>query len=1105
MSCLSSNSSVQHEAGDIRRKIRQTLSLKGRALQQATDSGELEKLRRRLAAKEGTYQELSSLTESRQGQLSAANRSVQVLKVLFRQRIEVFKGILGEISGLDVKFVAEIKKLKVEKEGCGIIKDKHRLQMKMFQKKKAILDHEFKRVKAIKAEYVDSALVMPGVMQRVEKKIAKIELKKQIAAEAALVRREAAEVESILVKMLAYSERIDMLTRYGDKMKVVNKTFSDALDNFLAVSVMDIVHSLKNKQQHAEEEHHAVQAQTAQDLSYLPPLVRAARAKDPDLRSRNERRFIGLDVIMNPGSYEHVTIVEAEQMQFDEDYQWELTAEGIERIDKLSPYVNLALPFLRSGKELEAHMILNMFKRNIGDDVLEERDHNNQICSFDEAAARASVEEYVRSIGLKSGVADAKQMAEAEVITSVLVRESLRNGVRAKLESEDMSEEEREWLQLDKLLSPWVFDEDERRHPGNEAELAARLDFSAVELGHVRRAVKSTREFQYRSKDATKDGNIYDEMRWRYEDGEVIFDDSWMCPYTREQLLEINATPREFLQGADAPKAKQLMDKYYVAEEESTMGTARVELLLQIQRLVADILNGEFERKKQKEKELLERIAAATGKRKASSSSTAAVAIKSADSSNGGGSRGEGEAKESAITKSSAKLSVIKQPSMQEHAAAAAEEAARKGTEEEEEAKERAGRVIKRVWGYWDSVHPASAGSLSQEAVFTQAGYNPQTDHPASFGAYEKVLADIFADTMTDMAAASAKMGLKSLDHPNEKDSAWFIVDSIAQLALEDPKRVAGKRVLLPNEEALFPLQITNASLRMRQSRSHRFSLPDDDNLRVLDITVAITFTGALPRKWGRLAATLYLLPEEELREESEEEKAAGNPYYVPRPPRPPETEEQAAHRRAAQSVPVPVGYTPYSMQALNTADSEGRVIIIHKPRSRPIKPGSFQVVIGCASPTVYSIEVSCRTAKAALPIVNTQVSRAVAMQERLPVCLAELDSLQDSIRMVERKLLVCHKLAKEAEAHCSRCQRYMAVIGDRLDLDEEKMTLYEEERRDLMREMGIYEIEYAQWAATFASRCRERDDVKEVRIATSPSQYPAIISYMAVPLTQLT
>jgi len=41
-------------------------------------------------------------------------------------------------------------------------------------------------------------------------------------------------------------------------------------------------------------------------------------------------------------------------------------------------------------------------------------------------------------------------------------------------------------------------------------------------------------------------------------------------------------------------------------------------------------------------------------------------------------------------------------------------------------------------------------------------------------------------------------------------------------------------------------------------------------------------------------------------------------------------------------------------------------------------------------------------------------------------------------------------------------------------------MTMLEDERRDLERELGIVEVEYGQWATVFASRCREIDDIKE-------------------------
>lgn len=44
-----------------------------------------------------------------------------------------------------------------------------------------------------------------------------------------------------------------------------------------------------------------------------------------------------------------------------------------------------------------------------------------------------------------------------------------------------------------------------------------------------------------------RDGDMYQEMRWRYENGEVVFDDYWKCPYTREQLFHIQQTQIDLL------------------------------------------------------------------------------------------------------------------------------------------------------------------------------------------------------------------------------------------------------------------------------------------------------------------------------------------------------------------------------------------------------------------------------------------------------------------------------------------------------------------------------------------------------------------------------
>jgi hypothetical protein len=58
---------------------------------------------------------------------------------------------------------------------------------------------------------------------------------------------------------------------------------------------------------------------------------------------------------MNPDVYANISLIEAEQMSVDEDYQCELSQYDLERINNLPTSISLALPFLKSGSEMEAH------------------------------------------------------------------------------------------------------------------------------------------------------------------------------------------------------------------------------------------------------------------------------------------------------------------------------------------------------------------------------------------------------------------------------------------------------------------------------------------------------------------------------------------------------------------------------------------------------------------------------------------------------------------------------------------------------------------------------------------------------------------------------
>jgi chromosome segregation ATPase len=115
-----------------------------------------------------------------------------------------------------------------------------------------------------------------------------------------------------------------------------------------------------------------------------------------------------------------------------------------------------------------------------------------------------------------------------------------------------------------------------------------------------------------------------------------------------------------------------------------------------------------------------------------------------------------------------------------------------------------------------------------------------------------------------------------------------------------------------------------------------------------------------------------------------------------------------------------------------------------------------------------------------ALPIVEDTISTAKQLQQRLPLCLAEMDSVQESIRLTERKLLICEKMITEAEAESDRCEKGIQSITRMLEQDDEDMLMVEDERRGYKRELSILEIEYSQWANNFDTRIKEKLDIKD-------------------------
>jgi hypothetical protein len=241
---------------------------------------------------------------------------------------------------------------------------------------------------------------------------------------------------------------------------------------------------------------------------------------------------------------------------------------------------------------------------------------------------------------------------------------------------------------------------------------------------------------------------------------------------------------------------------------------------------------------------------------------------------------------------------------------------------------------IKRIFGSWEQVHPASAGAQSQESLFMLSAFNASRDHPASFAIRNTEGGDDPADESNILMGKRQKkslpdglelreLGMKTLTAPagtgghfdayrNDPNAKWFICESVRELALLEPRRVRNKIVLIAKKDQMTLYECKEAILQARQSRAHRFDLPDRDDARILDITVSIVFQGQFGTrgyKLGRLAAGLFRMPDER------------DPDSSP--------------------LPIPVGYAPYALQSPNLPEVMGRVVIHHKPQARPLKPGT--------------------------------------------------------------------------------------------------------------------------------------------------------------------
>ena len=350
-----------------------------------------------------------------------------------------------------------------------------------------------------------------------------------------------------------------------------------------------------------------------------------------------------------------------------------------------------------------------------------------------------------------------------------------------------------------------------------------------------------------------------------------------------------------------------------------------------------------------------------------------------------------------------------------------------------------------RVWGSWEHTHPAAFGPHAQSAMFNAAGFNPLCDHAASYAPSKQSGS---AQAEHEQAAAEAILGKPG--HTGAGGAEYTVVRSLEGIL---KVKSGTKNILFATGKQHTVMDEDSLVLDARQSRSHKFHVPkvgDGIDGHGLDLTITIVFQGtfgARGYRLGRCAATLFRLPDE----------TGGN----------------------ALKPPTPIGHCPPELQALNSADSFGRMVIVHSPRNIPVRPGGFQVVIGAASDVKYSVTVTARLAEPAGNVAMRKFEEAKHVQNELPVVKASLEELWTSMRLAERKLHVVQALMDEAEAESSKCESEIEQCNDELAEDDERMEYTEDERNDIFGEIRTLEVEFAHWCRLFATRAQEKKDIK--------------------------
>lgn len=201
----------------------------------------------------------------------------------------------------------------------------------------------------------------------------------------------------------------------------------------------------------------------------------------------------------------------------------------------------------------------------------------------------------------------------------------------------------------------------------------------------------------------------------------------------------------------------------------------------------------------------------------------------------------------------------------------------------------------------------------------------------------------------------------------------------------------------------------------------------------------------------------------------------------------------------------VPIGYSLYEEQGINTKSSIGRIVIRHsdgsEAASSPVMPAHYEILVAAESDARYSISIGgtiCPNAQ-----LHLQKEMASFLRDRAAVqrCEADLSSLLNDTRLAERQLALLDKLRREVNAELERCRNDIEQCDLLLEKYDGKSEMTGDDDSGgncccggdcdasesdsskvidgLHSDIKVLEIEYAQLSFRMAGRNRQRANMR--------------------------